>query len=597
MQQLNPVNPGLAQVLGAMDMISPVTPEGTPTVASQVMQAAQQAMAPQPQMPNVQDIAQDAGIGNQVQMQQQQAQQQEMMQALQQMMQQRQQQDNAMRFGVAAAPGAQSVRMAEGGIVGYAAGNPEPHPLEDKEKLKQMLERLAQLRRRAGAEAAFADDAATAARAAAPAAEAATARTGLGALLRTAGAGGMRALGPLGAIAAPLLFGISTRGGNAQVGGGTPAPTPTPPANDDYQRQRVESAYRDVNRPEFGLGTPPTMPAADEEVDVRETMRRPAPDSGLPALIAPTTGAGPRKSDEYATGMRNILSQFEVGTPQRAEVERQLAENREITNAALRAAGLKPDQRALDEAESRARQTRREEGIGQLRSQSEEARGGINRMIELLSGGAGRVVSGGIGQQYTNMLRRDLAENERFMNAMERARTEGEIERVALREKERADVIGDVKTSREQAAKAMEARNKKREAELTMTTELYKTERKSEDAVLDRQHQVAIEQFRASVQRGVNEGLRREQVLRNIDLDRNRFAQGFERLYREKVRDLGILDPSRPTPEQRQALNKLEAERDAAIAKLEAEAAEARTRIMGGGGGSAIKVEPIKSSK
>jgi hypothetical protein len=295
--------------------------------------------------------------------------------------------------------------------------------------------------------------------------------------------------------------------------------------------------------------------------------------------------------------MRNILSQFEVGTPQRAEIERQIAENAAITNAALAARGLKPDQRALDEAESRARQTRREEGIGQLRSQSEEARGGINRMIELLSGGAGRVVSGGIGQQYTNMLRRDLAENERFMNAMERARTEGEIERVALREKERADVIGDVKTSREQAAKAMEARNKKREAELTMTTELYKTERKSEDAVLDRQHQVAIEQFRASVQRGVNEGLRREQVLRNIDLDRNRFAQGFERLYREKVRDLGILDPSRPTPEQRQALNKLEAERDAAIAKLEAEAAEARTRIMGGGGGSAIKVEPIKSSK
>jgi hypothetical protein len=219
----------------------------------------------------------------------------------------------------------------------------------------------------------------------------------------------------------------------------------------------------------------------------------------------------------------------------------------------------------------------------------------MNRLMEVLAAGSGRVVPGAMGQQYVNMLRRDLAENERFMNAMERARTEGEIERVALREKERADVMGDVKTSREQAAKAMEARNKKRDAELTMTTELYKAERKSEDAALDRQHQTAIEQFRASVQRGVNEGLRREQLLRNIDADRNRFAQGFERLYREKVRDLGILNPGNPSPAERQALNKLEAERDAAISKLEAEAAEARTRIMGGAGIG--KVELIKSSK
>lgn len=606
MQQLNPVNPGLAQVLGAMDMISPVTPEGTPTVASQVMQAAQQAMAPQPQMPNVQDIAQDAGIGNQVQMQQQQAQQQEMMQALQQMMQQRQQQDNAMRFGVAAAPGAQSVRMAEGGIVGYAEGDLTSERLariaaEEEEARRRGLSRFdpktsdevrEAMRNRAEAQARLRAQTA----AAAPAAETAAARTGLGTLLRTAGAGGMRALGPLGAIAVPLLFGISTRGGNAQIGGG--GGNEAPHYSHEGRNAMIERVMNE-NYSNEGRNYPGPV---EDRFGIKGLMGDeagpgpgPGPGAGGPRIpVAPT---GPRKSDEYATGMRNILSQFEVGTPQRAEIERQIAENAAITNAALAARGLKPDQRALDEAESRARQTRREEGIGQLRSQSEEARGGINRMIELLSGGAGRVVSGGIGQQYTNMLRRDLAENERFMNAMERARTEGEIERVALREKERADVIGDVKTSREQAAKAMEARNKKREAELTMTTELYKTERKSEEGVLDRQHQVAIEQFRASVQRGVNEGLRREQVLRNIDLDRNRFAQGFERLYREKVRDLGILDPSRPTPEQRQALNKLEAERDAAIAKLEAEAAEARTRIMGGGGGSAIKVEPIKSSK
>jgi hypothetical protein len=572
-------------------------------------------MMPQaPQMPNVQDIAQDAATGSQVQMMQQQQQQQEMMQAMQQMMQQKQAQENAMRFGVAAAPGAQTVRMADGGIVGYAEGDLTSERLariaaEEEEARRRGLGRFdpkssdevrEAMRNRAEAQARLRAQTA----AAAPAAETAAARTGLGTLLRTAGAGGMRALGPLGAIAAPLLFGISTRGGNAQIGGDSDSRpgedasakalrTPvgaTPPAEtiDNMATYSQEGrAYPGPVKDFFGI--------ADLMRGMGGEGAGPGPGAGGPRMpVAPT---GPRKSDEYATGMRNILSQFEVGTPQRAEVERQLAENREITDAALRAAGLRPDQRALDEAESRTRQTRREEGIEALRKASEESRGGMNRLMEVLAAGSGRVVPGAMGQQYVNMLRRDLAENERFMNAMERARTEGEIERVALREKTRADVIGDVKTSREQAAKAMEARNKKRDAELTMTTELFKAERKSEDAALDRQHQVAIEQFRASVQRGVNEGLRREQVLRNIDLDRNRFAQGFERLYREKVRDLGILDPSRPTPEQRQALNKLEAERDAAIAKLEAEAAEARTRIMGGGGGSAIKVEPIKSSK
>jgi len=595
-------------------MISPVTPEGTPTVASQVMQAAQQAMAPQPQMPNVQDIAQDAGIGNQVQMQQQQAQQQEMMQALQQMMQQRGAQDNAMRFGVAAAPGAQSVRMAEGGIVGYAEGGLglDSEAIERvKEELRKRQESRFDpktsdevreaMRNRAEAQARLRAQAAAAAPAAA---EAAPAARGIMPLVRKVGG---RVLGP-----AAALYGVydalkdpesraETEDFFRGVLGFGPANRPEAPHYSHEGRNAMIERVMNENYSNEGRAYPGPV---QDRFGIADLMRGmggegagPGPGAGGPRMPMPAAPTGPRKSDEYATGMRNILSQFEVGTPQRAEVERQLAENREITDAALRAAGLKPDQRALDEAESRTRQTRREEGIEALRKASEESRGGMNRLMEVLAAGSGRVVPGAMGQQYVNMLRRDLAENERFMNAMERARTEGEIERVALREKTRADVIGDVKTSREQATKAMEARNKVREAELTMTTELFKTERKSEDAALDRQQQMAIEQFRASVQRGVNEGLRREQLLRNIDADRNRFAQGFERLYREKVRDLGILNPGNPSPAERQALNKLEAERDAAISKLEAEAAEARTRIMGGGGGSAIKVEPIKSSK
>ena len=72
------INPGLAQVLGAMDVISPVTPEGTPTVAAQVMQAAQKAMTPQVAMPQV---AQQAGLAGQIQAMQMQEAQKAMMQA------------------------------------------------------------------------------------------------------------------------------------------------------------------------------------------------------------------------------------------------------------------------------------------------------------------------------------------------------------------------------------------------------------------------------------------------------------------------------------------------------------------------------------
>jgi hypothetical protein len=612
MAQLNPMNPALAQVIGAMDVISPVTPEGTPTVASQVMQAAQQAMTPQ--MPNVQDIAQDAGIGNQVQMQQQQAQQQQMMQALQQMMQQRQQQDNAMRFGVAAAPGAQSVRMAEGGIVGYAEGDLTSERLariaaEEEEARRRGLSRFdpktsdevrEAMRNRAEAQARLRAQTA----AAAPAAEAATARTGLGTLLRTAGAGGMRALGPLGAIAVPLLFGISTRGGNAQIGGDSDSRpgedasakalrTPvgaTPPAEtiDNMATYSQEGrAYPGSVQDRFGI----------KGLMGGEAGPGPGPGAGGPRMPMPAAPTGPRKSDEYATGMQNILAGYEVDRVKPGDVVTTARERAAAFEPYMREMGVDPRQFEKDLATSEERRARRLQGIEQLEAQSKEARSGMNRLMELLAAGSGRVVPGGIGQQYVNMLRRDLAEDERFMNARERVREAEDQIQMAVRDKRRAEVTGDIKASEDAANRERDARNKKRDAQLDVTKALYAAATKSEEGALDRQHQVAIEQFRASVQRGVNEGLRREQLLRNIDLDRNRFAQGFEKLYRDKVRDLGILNPGNPSPAERQALNKLEAERDAAIAKLEAEAAEARTRIMGGGGGSAIKVEPIKSSK
>lgn len=617
MQQLNPMNPALAQVIGAMDMISPVTPEGTPTVAAQVMSAAQQVAMPQ--MPNVQEIAQDAGIGNAVQMGNQQRQQQEMMQALQQMMQQRQQQDNAMRFGVAAAPGAQTVRMAEGGIVGYAEGDLTSERLariaaEEEEARRRGLGRFdpktpEEARRltqaRAEAQARLSAAAPAPAPAAAAAAEAAPGARGIMPLVRKVGG---RVLGPAAALYSVydalkdpesraetedffrgvLGFGPVNRPGEDASAKALRTPVgATPPAETIDNMATYSNEGRNYPAPvedRFGIA------------DLMKGMQGEgaAPGAGGPRMpVAPT---GPRKSDEYATGMRNILAGFETGGIKPQDVITASRERDAALAPYLREMGIDPRQFEKDLATSEERRARRLQGIEQLEGQSKEARSGINRLIELLSAGAGRVVPGALGQQSVNMMRRDLAENERFMNARERVQEAEDQIQMAVRDKRRAEVMGNVKDREAALEREQTARNKKREAELAVATELFKAERKSEEGVLDRQHQVAIEQFRASVQRGVNEGLKREQLLRNIQSDLNRYTRDFERLYRDKVRDLGIMDPANPTPAQRQALAKLETERDVAISRLEAEAAEARARAMGGGG-SAIKVEPIKSSK
>ena len=113
---MNPVNPALAQVIGAMDRISPVTPEGTPTVAAQVMQAA--GMAP----PALPQIAQQAGLGGQIQAMQMQEAQKQLMEAAmrQQQMPQMQPQMPTPQGGLEAL-NPRVGNFAHGGIVGYAA--------------------------------------------------------------------------------------------------------------------------------------------------------------------------------------------------------------------------------------------------------------------------------------------------------------------------------------------------------------------------------------------------------------------------------------------------------------------------------------------
>jgi len=596
-----------------MDVIKPVTPEGTPTVASQVMQAAQQAMSPQPMMPSVQDIVQDAGVGGEIQAQQQQAQQQEIMQMLQQMMQRRQGQDNAMRFGVAAAPGADTVRMANGGIVGYAAGNPDSHPLNDPETLRRVQEELARRRRSQAARAAFVDVAPEAA----AAAETAGSR-GVGSLLRRVGG---RALGP-----AAALYGVYDalkdsesraetenffRGvlGFDLVNRDKTLPYSNEGRNNLIERNMRENfsneglAYPAGSEMRSGIGEIAAAATAGDEGIEAPSRAASSSGSGLMQLAVPASR--PSRAGEYQTKIEDLIKEYKVEGPKAADVQRRITENTEITNAALRAAGLKPDQRALDETESQARQARREEGIAGLRRASEEARSGMNRTIALLSSAANSSSPFAmIGRRYGQLVAQDLAENERFVNSLERIRTEGEVERVALREKTRADVIGDVKTARDMEAKVIDARNKRLDAEIAAVTEFFKVERSSDEKALDRQATFAVENLRAAVQQQVNQAtkentleLRRGSILRQIESDIARATKDINRAYSDEVRNLNILDPSKPTAEQQRALNKLAAERDAAIAKIERDMGAVRTQVMGGAGLRSIKVEPIKPSK
>ena len=143
------INPGLAQVIGAMDRISPVTPEGTPTVAAQVMQAA--GMAP----PALPQIAQQAGLGGQIQaMQMQEAQKQLMEAAMRQ--QQMSQMQPQMRPQMPPQQGGLEAlnprigNFAQGGIVGYNRGGMTP-------QMQEMLRRRREEREREGSREEFFD--------------------------------------------------------------------------------------------------------------------------------------------------------------------------------------------------------------------------------------------------------------------------------------------------------------------------------------------------------------------------------------------------------------------------------------------------------
>lgn len=616
MQQMASVPPALADLLQVASM---VTPDQTPTVAAQVAGAAQQMMAPQMapqapmqggmQQPSVQDVAQQAGLGGQIQGMQQ----QQLMQALQQMAGQQQQQQNAMRFGVAAAPGAQTIRMADGGIVGYAGGE-EVIDLGDLEEQKR---RLARLRAREAARAAYG---------AVPEAVEAVEDRGKRGILSALG----RLAPVLGvATAASELAPEETKAGllnifpgakmlapaiQSMLGGmgGRPAPAgqggrPTMP-NDP----RIAAA---------GLGPTPPEETAGAEAERARNMAQvagtagqtppPAPPrapAGGPAAgparpaAAPQTGiltpTGPSQADRYVGEAQAALKGYETTLPGRPAAIERLQQEQAATDAYLRSQGVDPEQYKKDLAESEARKKRKLEGIESLQQEREASRSGMPGLIRLLASAGGRTDPlRAIGMQYGNMTAERLADNERFMNARERAMDAEDVIQAALREKRRAEVVGNIKEKENALLKEMEARNKQRDAQIQMATELAKMYSGKEEKALDREAQQIITKMQVDAQKaataasreGANE-VRRATALNSVMRDEERAIAAQEAAYQRSLAGLGIFPGVTPSKDQQAQVQRLMAERDAAIARIRNSAAESRAMLMGGGAGANFQV-------
>lgn len=641
----SPVPPALADL---MQVASMQTPEGQPTVAAQYAAKAQQAMAPQmpqgmPQGmpsagPSMQGIAQNVARGNEVQATQQQQQQQAMQQMMQQMLQQQQGRDNAMRFGVAAAPGAQTVRMAEGGIVGYAEGNLTSERLariaaeqaEEEARTRaggrfdprtpEEAREMAQ--RRAAAQARLNTPAATPELP--PAAAAATEGRGVGSLLRRVGG---RLLGPAAALY-PVYEALKTPESRAEtedffrgVLGFGPANREAPPYSNEGRINTIDRAlaqeqenagvegraYPAGSTLRSGIGQTADQAVAAAVAAAQRDMQPSAPSrAGIPTLQAPSE-SGIRASDaDYAAAQRAISS-LETTRTAPADIVRKVQEQQAAYAPFLRAMGVDPDQYKKDLATSEERKARRLSGLAALEAQSQEARSGTNRMIEFLAGGAGRVLPGALGQQHVNMLRRDLAENERFLNARERIMEAEDTIQASIREKRRAEVMGDLKAMETAEIKDREARNAQRIAQADLSKELGKALDSRIEKALDRQTQVAIENVRAQAQREAtraqqegNLESRRANLLANLNKTEEAAFAKIDDQFNKRTAMLMVPGAKR-TPEQERELQDAVAERDLAKAAVRKRLGETRQEIMsmggsqgGAQGGGGIKVERVK---
>lgn len=601
MPEMNALNPALVNLLQVASM---VTPDQTPTVAAQVVGAATQqpapmqgGMPPQGEMPpGMRDITQDAMMGNQVQMHQQQQEQQAMQQMLQQLLRQQQGQDNAMRFGVAAAPGAQNVRMAEGGIVGYAGAGSAVDPL-DMRKTPETVEDARKLMK--------AREAAAAAAKARPVMQVVAKGHPYGrALLGILGLAGIgaddNALDTM-RYAYPIVddlatkFGIAGPAARGSVEAAQETQLPAQPVAAPYpEPARIRESQPSAAIATAGTTAPTARP---------RPVRQPAPaQAGIGALV-PQQPMGPRASDAQFGAAQAAVGEMETAAPSSESVLARTAANQAVEAGALRAAGLDPEQYKRDIEASQAREARKLQGLGQLEARVKESRTGIDGLIRLLSSASGRTDPlAAIGAQYGRNVAQDLAEDERFMRARDQAMDAEEAFRMAVRDRRAAEVRGDVKGARQDMANEQKARNEVRTARANMAMEAYKVVSGREERALDRDNALIVAKMSKDGQMAIAAAQQAGASQANLSNNMTRLA-GIKSAAlskadavlakRENEIRASILPGQQPTAAQQKDLQDARLQYTATVARIEAESAKNVEALFAGGKSSGITVTPL----
>ncbi len=597
MPEMNALNPALANLLQVASM---VTPEQTPTVAAQVATAAQGIMSPQgggmqgvPGMPGMNAAVQNAQLGNQVQMHQQQQEQQGMQDMLRQMLQQRQSQDNAMRFGVAAAPGAQTIRMAEGGIVGYADAGEAldtrkiPETVEEARRLKEARERAQRgINWKEGVEATQ--------RAASKAAKG----TPIGRLLGLASLAGAAGAGASDEATEMLegAYPIPARIGRALMEQLYPSSPPVTPYDDIARLERRPPA--------------PTVPAAAPAAPAVPPPAPPAPPASRAAPAAPAAGiatlpaaqqAGPSQVDAMIGRAMGEIQGMETAPPTPEAIGQRARADATMTNEFLRSQGVNPQQIQEDLRRTEERERRKLQGLGELEARVKESRTGIDGLIRLLSAGGGRTDPlAAIGRQYGANVAQDLAEDERFMRAREAVMDSGDAMRMALREKQRAEAMGNLDRARTAEAELQKARNMQRKATAEAAIEAAKLLGRREEVSIDAATKMAVAQMQASAQRAATEAtregtseIRRNSQLISVQADLSKNINEVRKLYQKQVDNIA-LTPGLSPKDLANKQAELRIELDNSISKLEKEAADLRAQIMGAAN---FSVRPVPQGK
>ena len=439
------IPPATKGVLELANMISPVTPEGAPTVAGQLMQKAgmMPPQMPQQSPPGMPQVGRMAGIGAQVGATQQQQEQQKMMDMLKQLSQRNQ----SMNFGVMAAPGAQQFKppgMAGGGIVGFAGDDGSEVSSEEKEKRQRDADRRAFLLGLESLLAAGKDIATLPGRAVLGAAETAVTRP-----LRAAG------------IDIPYLP-------DAVYGGNRESITPyfDKLRKPEAAPSGIEAAYADSSR---GQDVPPeaapsSPKAAQEQGAARPAATRPA---GIATLMGPPAPSSlQRREAEF-----NSLIQGAEG-PTVKTVEQLTAED-----AAFRKSqGLPSDPDAA--ARQRLDALRAEAEAEQKRRMTTPEGEMWNKLIAGLAGAAGTSNFGYTGAGIARGTARaaEAIEDEKQRNfKLFREFKVAEAKELDLMEKAREQRLYGRKADAEKTeAEARDFRNKKRELQAKATMDFGK---------------------------------------------------------------------------------------------------------------------------